>query len=334
MGQPEEPLIDLGRHLAALQDAAPEARIDVARARARLLHATAGGRRPTLGLALAAALASLIVGVVAGFVVGRPADPLRFEIGAPEPGVVGAWIAAPSSGPRAIRFSDGSEIDLAPEGRARITAVDADGAEIALERGALSASVVHRAHTRWTVRVGPFQVHVIGTRFNARWDPATEQLEVALREGAVTVSGRVAWRGARRPRGGGDHRLPGQGHDRGEEHPRIRRAAWIVLGRPRRRGPGERSGGGPLVPDRVAPRVASRAGRRSCAALAFVLRERTPAEGPPPRGAPTATAGGGRRARGAHVQSEGAELAIARARRPLARDASLAAAEREGFDAL
>ncbi|APR83493.1 Dihydrolipoamide acyltransferase [Minicystis rosea] len=80
---------------------------------------------------------------------------------------------------------------LAPGGRARVASVSAEGAEIALERGSLDLAVVHREATRWMVRVGPFQVHVIGTRFETSWDPVTEQFSVALREGAITVSGPV-----------------------------------------------------------------------------------------------------------------------------------------------
>jgi hypothetical protein len=41
------------------------------------------------------------------------------------------------------------------------------------------------------VRVGPFEVRVIGTRFATSWDPVTEKLSVALHEGAITVSGPV-----------------------------------------------------------------------------------------------------------------------------------------------
>ncbi|WP_420894985.1 FecR domain-containing protein, partial [Sorangium cellulosum] len=116
---------------------------------------------------------------------------MRFELGTTEVGVVGAWIAAPAAAELPIRFSDGSLLRLAPGGRARVASVDANGAEIALERGALDVAVVHRGGTRWRVRVGPFQVHVTGTRFETRWDPVTERFEVALIEGAITVSGPV-----------------------------------------------------------------------------------------------------------------------------------------------
>jgi TolA-binding protein len=193
MGQPEQRLSALGRHVADLQDRAPEARLDRARGKARLLAAGAeprfAGRPRALVLPLAAALAAVVLAAVV--LVVRPRDPLRFDLGTAEPGAVGAWVAAPRGAARPIRFSDGSLLVLAPEGRARVTSVDADGAEVALERGALEVSVVHREHTRWTLRSGPFQVHVIGTRFDLRWDADAERLDVALREGAITVSGPV-----------------------------------------------------------------------------------------------------------------------------------------------
>jgi transmembrane sensor len=198
MGQSERSLMHLGRRLAEQQDQAPEARLDRARGRARLIEAeirpAARTGRP-FAIRVVAPLAALMLATLALVIVVRPREPMRFDVGATEPGVVGAWIAAPPAAELPIRFSDGSVLLLAPGGRARVAAVDADGAEVALERGTLDLSVVHRARTRWTVRVGPFQVHVIGTRFETRWDPVEEQLVVALREGAITVSGPVVGEG-------------------------------------------------------------------------------------------------------------------------------------------
>ncbi|WP_438038079.1 FecR domain-containing protein [Sorangium sp. So ce128] len=216
MGQSERPLIPLGRHVAELQDRMPAARLDRERGRARLLAAapapgaeTAGrGERPRresswaprrtrpgrpFAARLAASLAAvaLLAAALVVALVARPRAPMRFALGAAEPGVVGAWIAAPTTAELPIRFSDGSLLRLAPGGRARVASVGADGAELSLERGALDLSVVHREGARWTVRVGPFQIRVIGTRFETRWDPVTEQLVVALHEGAITVSGPV-----------------------------------------------------------------------------------------------------------------------------------------------
>lgn len=194
MGQSERPLINLGRRVAELQDQAPEARLDHERGRARLLSADLNApprsaRPRALRIAASLAAAALLLASVA--IVMRPRGAIRFDLGATEVGVVGQWIAAPASSPLPIRFSDGSQMSLAPGGRARVAKVTADGAEVALERGTLDLSIVHREGARWTVRVGPFEVRVIGTRFETSWDPVTEQLGVALREGAITVSGPV-----------------------------------------------------------------------------------------------------------------------------------------------
>jgi len=197
MGQSERTLSRLGKHVAERQDRAPEAQLDQARGRARLV--TMGALPPdprqrvrVLGVLAPLAAALLVAALV---LVLRPREAVRFELGAAEAGVVGAWIAAPPGAELPMRFSDGSMLRLAPGGRARVAAVDANGAEVALERGSLDLSVVHRDRTRWTVRVGPFQVHVIGTRFETHWDPMTEQFGVALREGAITVSGPVVGEG-------------------------------------------------------------------------------------------------------------------------------------------
>ncbi|CAN95617.1 hypothetical protein predicted by Glimmer/Critica [Sorangium cellulosum So ce56] len=216
MGQSERPLTTLGRHVAGLQDRMPAARLDRERGRARLLAAapvpdaepagrgerpgresswarrrTRPGRPFAARLAASLAAVALLAAALVVALVARPRAPMRFALGVAEPGVVGAWIAAPATAELPIRFSDGSLLRLAPGGRARVASVGADGAELSLERGALDLSVVHREGARWTVRVGPFQVRVIGTRFETRWDPMTEQLVVALHEGAITVSGPV-----------------------------------------------------------------------------------------------------------------------------------------------
>ncbi|WP_438007618.1 FecR domain-containing protein [Sorangium sp. So ce321] len=215
MGRSERSLTALGRRVAELQDRAPGARLDLERGRARLLEAelpvgrwgggsggAAGARSPSGArlrapgrggrgrvAAWMAAAAALVLSTIALVIVARRGAPVRFELGAAEVGIVGAWIAAPAAAELPIRFSDGSLLRLAPGGRARVASVDANGAEIALERGALDVAVVHREGARWRVRVGPFQVNVIGTRFETRWDPVSERFEVALRDGAITVTG-------------------------------------------------------------------------------------------------------------------------------------------------
>ncbi|MEP7121389.1 MAG: FecR domain-containing protein, partial [Byssovorax sp.] len=201
MGKSRRSLTDLAQRVAADQDQAPAARLDRERGLARLLAADLGAaardggsrRRAASGsIRLVAALAAaLLFAFVAVVLAVRPRASMGFELGAVATGVVGEWIAAPPAAELPIRFSDGSILRLAPGGRARVVSVSASGAELALERGSLDLAVVHRQGARWLVRVGPFQVHVIGTRFETSWDPVTEQFGVALREGAITVSGPV-----------------------------------------------------------------------------------------------------------------------------------------------
>jgi TolA-binding protein len=201
MGKSRRSVTDLAQRVAELQDGAPEAKLDRERGKARLLAADLGAatrdgssRRRGVSRSMRVVAALVAALVAASIVIGvavRPRAPMGFALGTIEAGVVGEWIAAPPAVELPIRFTDGSLLRLAPSGRARVVAVDADGAELALERGALDLAVVHRDHTRWLVRVGPFQIQVTGTRFETSWDPVTEKFGVALREGAITVSGPV-----------------------------------------------------------------------------------------------------------------------------------------------
>jgi TolA-binding protein len=121
----------------------------------------------------------------------RGVKPLTFAVGesAKEPGQVGAWIAAPARSRWPLRFSDGSEVALQAGSRLRVAELTPDGAHVVLERGRAFVHVVHRATSRWRLDVGPFEVGVVGTRFELDWDPRTEVLRVALEEGAVRVKG-------------------------------------------------------------------------------------------------------------------------------------------------
>jgi hypothetical protein len=195
MGKSKRSVTELARAVAELQDQSPGAKLDRERGRARLMSADLSLKQrassPPRWVALIAATLAAASFALAFFLMRPPRRAMEFELGAVQSGVVGDWIAAPPSAELPIRFTDGSLLKLAPSGRARVVAVTDDGAEVALERGALDLSVVHREHTRWLVRVGPFRIHVIGTRFEVAWDPVTERLSVALREGAITLSGPV-----------------------------------------------------------------------------------------------------------------------------------------------
>ncbi|HZO11747.1 MAG TPA: FecR domain-containing protein [Polyangiaceae bacterium] len=141
-------------------------------------------RKRIRGVSLLAA--AVVIASVILVVMRRPSE-LTFSI-AGASGRAGEWVAATSE-PVAIGFSDGTRITLAEDARARVLEVSPRGARIALERGKLTAEVVHRAEASWAIVAGPFVVHVIGTHFDADWDAALEALTVKLFEGRVEITG-------------------------------------------------------------------------------------------------------------------------------------------------
>ena len=165
--------------LAAL-DVAPDVR-------ARLLRPTARRRPRWFVVAAAAALA------VAALLVLRLRHPLgpvapSFVVGASgETGRVGSWLAAPADAELRLAFSDGTAVTLSPASHARVDVLDARGAEISLENGRASVSVVHRDGCRWSLRAGPFDAAVTGTRFDLAWDPTLERFDLETTEGSVEV---------------------------------------------------------------------------------------------------------------------------------------------------
>jgi len=88
-----------------------------------------------------------------------------------------------------VRFSEGSRFALSPGARLRIEGSSPDGSRLSLLGGEVQASVVHRAQAHWSVAAGPFEILVVGTRFNARWDRSRQRLAVELQQGAVEVNG-------------------------------------------------------------------------------------------------------------------------------------------------
>jgi transmembrane sensor len=185
------PLESLGRRVAeALDEHSVERGRAVERARYQYLaiavRRPAGSRRVLFGLA--AAMVGVLVGIGV-FAHVRP-RPLAFTAGE-QPGVVETWVAAPDGRGVPLRFSDGTLFRLEPSSRARVVAVGARGASLALERGSLHADVVHSDQSAWRVIAGPLTVRVTGTRFDVRWSANAEEFSVAVTRGSVAVSGAV-----------------------------------------------------------------------------------------------------------------------------------------------
>jgi hypothetical protein len=179
----------LGQRFGRAQDellAVDDAR---ALARARLFSgmprsSSRAPRRRALVPALALATALLLF---LGTWLTR-ATPLSFAIGE-RPGQTGQLLSASGAVAVPVRFSDGSVLELTPHAQSRVLSVEHNGARVELQRGALRASVVHRADTAWAVVAGPFQVAVTGTKFVTEWDPQARELKVIVEEGSVVVSG-------------------------------------------------------------------------------------------------------------------------------------------------
>ncbi|WP_437514810.1 FecR domain-containing protein [Sorangium sp. So ce1099] len=136
----------------------------------------------SLGIAAAALLA------FKGWQRRAHSELLSYEV---EGGAVrqdGSLQADASSRPM-VRFSDGTEVELAEGARAHIGSMTEQGARVAVHQGEVHAHVVHRSGTQWLFDAGPFVVTVTGTAFALAWAPEDERLDLRLQDGAVAVSG-------------------------------------------------------------------------------------------------------------------------------------------------
>lgn len=157
--------------------------------RERLLSALAKRAPPSTGQRVLLLAAAFALAAVVGVVRGRRPAQLEYRVSGP---VVadGPWLGvAPSGGIVAMRFSDGTEVDLGPGSKGRVAEVTAGGARVVLGAGALQARVVHRPAARWTVAAGPYTIEVTGTAFDVGWSTAGEELELSLHDGSVIVRG-------------------------------------------------------------------------------------------------------------------------------------------------
>jgi len=196
----------LGQRLARLQDERLERAFDFVSARSRLLDSAQPAQPAERAKGRWAWAVVLAAGLAAAALLARGGnEPLDFRVGQGR-GETGEWVAAPSGEAVPIVFSDGTAITLRQNARARIANVAASGATLVVERGEISASVVHRPDARWQVSVGPFDVRVTGTEFDVGWQPDAELFSLVLRAGSVLVSG-PGIRGERAVRAGEELRV-------------------------------------------------------------------------------------------------------------------------------
>jgi len=113
--------------------------------------------------------------------------PITYEIVGGS-GFESGYLSASPERAAIIRFSDGSWINAAPGTRLRVDSTMKDGARVLLERGAAAVQVHHEKTSHWLFVAGPFEVQVVGTRFTLAWDPAKEEVDLSLDEGAVRLN--------------------------------------------------------------------------------------------------------------------------------------------------
>jgi len=138
-------------------------------------------------VALTAAACAVAVGTMVGLRL-RAGKALTYDVGG---GAIAenGYIRGAQDREAAVRFSDGTRIDLAAGARLSVAAPGPHGARLRLEEGAAHFAVRHLPHAAWTVEAGPYTVEVIGTVFDVRWSSAEEVVEVRLDTGVVRVSG-------------------------------------------------------------------------------------------------------------------------------------------------
>ncbi len=155
----------------------------VQRQRARFLASVDGApsrRRPWLLVPALVPIALTIA--VALWPARRHADPRQplAEVGRP----IHSTLT-----PTELSFPDGSKVTLAPETRAHLEAFDQSQAVMVIDSGSLTIHVQKGTPRTWRYRAGPFTVAVVGTVLSVAWRPERSEVEVAVSEGRVSVTG-------------------------------------------------------------------------------------------------------------------------------------------------
>ncbi|HLK38888.1 MAG TPA: hypothetical protein VKU41_19135 [Polyangiaceae bacterium] len=174
-----------GLFRALREDAIPA--FDHGAGRARFLERFAARRKPSRRRwALLAAAAAVVCAIAIG--AWRATSEVTFSTAAGE-GRAGTWLASGGTTDLPLIFSEGTRVVMAPGSRGRVDALRRSGASFLLERGRVSARVMHRTNADWRFLAGPFEVRVTGTRLGVDWDPAQERFAVRVEEGSVEVRG-------------------------------------------------------------------------------------------------------------------------------------------------
>jgi hypothetical protein len=152
-------------------------------------------RRQRLQRRLTAASAAAVVcagALTASYLHRTPTGekPIEYRVaGNALPAPIGKYVAPLPKQPLALRFSEGSVVELEPGARARVARTTTHGATVLIETGGANVNVVHRPATDWTILAGPYTVHVTGTAFNLDFEASSQRFELKMQSGVVSVEG-------------------------------------------------------------------------------------------------------------------------------------------------
>ena len=176
------------RRLGAAQEAHLDGVAPLDEARARFLATPVSPRHTRKAHLVLAAAALVALGLGAYGVSGVfREEPLEARVHG-SPLLAEAWIDSRARR-LPVSFSDGSEVTLEPESRARIVELSGSGAVMAIESGEVRAQIVPTGRSQWRFKAGPYTVRVTGTEFSVRFSPERDWLRLDLRHGSVVVSG-------------------------------------------------------------------------------------------------------------------------------------------------
>jgi ferric-dicitrate binding protein FerR (iron transport regulator) len=153
-----------------------------------LRHGNATGARKLRRVLAVAAAAGLLLGGGAYSWQQHSPSRLTYDVVGGVLSDSGYVLGRGPSGAR-LSFSDGTRVDLQDGARARIAAVDAHGARLAIENGHAALNVAHLPRAAWYIDAGPFVIQVTGTQFDVDWSSYDDTLSVDLHEGSLVVSG-------------------------------------------------------------------------------------------------------------------------------------------------
>ena len=159
----------------------------------RALLAAKGSRGRALGVAVAAAAALAAAALIVALRLRE--RPLTYEV--TNARVSEEGYVATTDAEAGLRFSDRSELGVAPGTRVRVSRLEVHGARVMLEGGTLHVRIHPEPHAAWTLDAGPYVVHVTGTEFDLGWRVDDQTLDLRLHKGSVIVDGPLADAGVR-----------------------------------------------------------------------------------------------------------------------------------------